>query len=252
MSDLVILNNFGITPTKNYTAAGYDFYIPNISITLGSPAEIEMILEAFAASYKKSVEELLDLSTKLNSILESQGIELSKSDMLNILHLYLALTPPDDVDYYLTEEYADPDTIDIFDELNDFVSDRLIYDENKEVYGLNIYAGDYILINSGIKVGLPENTAGIFFNKSGKGNQGFDTRACVVDEDYSGYVHMSMAFDKQLVDPIEIYCGDKLSQLVVLPLVKTEVKELDEDAFNEFHKNSKRGSNAFGSSDIVH
>jgi hypothetical protein len=46
MSDLVILNNFGITPTKNYTAAGYDFYIPNISITLGSPAEIEMVLEA--------------------------------------------------------------------------------------------------------------------------------------------------------------------------------------------------------------
>ena len=32
MSDLVILNDFGITPTKNYVAAGYDFYVPNIKL----------------------------------------------------------------------------------------------------------------------------------------------------------------------------------------------------------------------------
>ena len=33
MGNLFIYNQFGITPTKNYSAAGYDFYIPNITET---------------------------------------------------------------------------------------------------------------------------------------------------------------------------------------------------------------------------
>ena len=112
--------------------------------------------------------------------------------------------------------------------------------------------GDYFLFNSGIRVKLEPDTAGIFFNKSGKGNQGFDTRAWVVDEDYSGFVHLSQAFDKETFDGVNLYCGDKLTQMVVLPVVKTEINEVEESIYNDMMSNSARGSDGFGSSDVKH
>jgi dUTPase len=257
MSDLVILNDFGITPTKNFVAAGYDFYVPNIKLKDENDTdEIHKILTEFSKSFKTPLEEILDVTERLNLQITATNKfnrELTKSEMLNVVHLFYALTPPDDVDYYLeSDEIIEESDEDIINEsIEDFVEARLIEDSKGNI-GINIFAGDYILINSGIKVGLPKDTAGIFFNKSGKGNQGFDTRACVVDEDYAGYVHLSMAYDKQLIDPTELYCGDKLSQFIVLPLVKTEVKEVSKEDFEEFHKNSQRGSDGFGSSDVKH
>lgn len=257
MSDLVILNDFGITPTKNFVAAGYDFYVPNIKLKDENDTdEIHKILIEFSKSFKTPIDEILYVTEQLNLQIAATNKfnrDLTKSEMLNVVHLFYALTPPDDVDYYLeSDEIIDESDEDIINEcIEDFVEGRLIEDSKGNI-GINIFAGDYILINSGIKVGLPKDTAGIFFNKSGKGNQGFDTRACVVDEDYAGYVHLSMAYDKQLIDPTELYCGDKLSQFIVLPLVKTEVKEVTEDDYNKFHENSQRGSDGFGSSDVKH
>ena len=219
--------------------------------------EIQNILSQFAKSFKTSLEEILNVTEKLNLQIYATNKfnrDLTKSEMLNVVHLFYALTPPDDVDYYLEcdeEEFNESEEELLDNDIEGFVDARLIEDSKGNI-GINIYAGDYILINSGIKVGLPKDTAGIFFNKSGKGNQGFDTRACVVDEDYAGYVHLSMTFDKQLIDPVELYCGDKLSQFIVLPLVKTEVKEVSKEDFEEFHKNSQRGSDGFGSSDVKH
>ena len=91
---------------------------------------------------------------------------------------------------------------------------------------------------------------GIFFNKSGKGNQGFDVRACVVDEDYAGFVHMSCAYDKRF--DTTLYCGDKLTQMVIVPVVKTQVVEVDDTKFAELHAASQRGADGFGSSDVKH
>jgi dUTPase len=156
------------------------------------------------------------------------------------------LTPPDDV---LDDE--DPEAQSLSEAIDEFVSYRLIFDDNG-VPGIVTYAGDYLLFNSGIKVGLPTDTAGIFFNKSGKGNKGFDTRACVVDEDYAGFVHLSSAYDKETYFGENIYCGDKFSQMVVLPVVKTSISELDEAKYDELMSNSQRGADGFGSSDVKH
>jgi dUTPase len=40
--------------------------------------------------------------------------------------------------------------------------------------------------------------------------------------------------------------------MVILPVVKTEVKEITDDEFNKMHEDSKRGSDGFGSSDVKH
>lgn len=237
MSDFFILNKFGITPTKNYTAAGYDFYIPNVVETNEMR---ELIFDAFMASYKiKTHEDIALIYNRLAfyvSFYECLFFEGAFNDKtsLNILHLYLASNQQ--------KSFTDAS-------IERFVTERLKFDKNG-VPGMKVETGDYFLFNSGIKMKLIEDTAGVFFNKSGKGNEGFDIRACVVDEDYAGFVHMSCAFDKRF-DSV-LYCGDKLMQMVVLPVVKTQLVEIDDEKFVELHSESKRGANGFGSSDVKH
>ena len=79
-----------------------------------------------------------------------------------------------------------------------------------------------------------------------------DVRACVVDEDYSGYVHLSLAYTVSSNNGI-IYAGDKLIQQCILYIVDTsDTTEVSEDEYIELMKDSKRGSKAFGSSDVKH
>ena len=87
----------------------------------------------------------------------------------------------------------------------------------------------------------------------GIGDWGFSVRAQVVDEDYSGYVHLSNAYTKNNEDDGIIYVGDKITQMVILPIILVnKCNELTIDEYKELMKNSKRGSDAMGSSDIKH
>mgnify|MGYP002514630922 CR=1 FL=1 len=100
---------------------------------------------------------------------------------------------------------------------------------------------------------MPHGYAGVYLNKSGKGNAGFDVRAQVVDEDYAGYVHLSMAFTKDTENTNKnIYCGDKLTQMMLIPVFHDEYVETDEDNYNKIMENSQRGDKGFGSSDVKH
>ena len=47
---------------------------------------------------------------------------------------------------------------------------------------------------------LDIGVAGLYVNKSGKGNCGWDVRACLVDEDYAGFV--SASFTKPVTFPV--------------------------------------------------
>ena len=252
MEKLKIYNGFGIVPTKNYVAAGYDFHIP--LITDESP--FDMVVSAFAKSYKKTTEEIIEIMDVMNLYLSSihDNYEFTKCDLLNITHLFLGLTPPDDVDWD-----EKPEEMSLNDTIDEFVTYRLLFDYcdggdkgDILVPGIIVSEGDYLLFNSGIKINLPKDTVGIFFNKSGMGNKGYDTRACVVDEDYSGFVHLSVAFTKSVYYGQKLFCGDKVQQLVVLPLVKTEIEEVEPGVYDELMSYSQRGSNGFGSSDIKH
>ena len=84
-----IFNEFGIKPTTNCKAAGYDFYIPNIKV---SPEDGEYIFDAFVLSYKKSKEELKNLLDELVLYVTAQcGEEKVSGNEMNILLLFLAL-----------------------------------------------------------------------------------------------------------------------------------------------------------------
>ena len=231
-----VLNEFGIKPTRTHTAAGYDFYIPNIK-TL--PEESEFILEAFSKSYKKSVEELKNLINDLYlQVAAVYGEDKVTGQEMNILLLYLAL------DSFDVKYSADP--------IDTFVDVKLIFDD-KGTPGIRPSTNDHVFINSGIHTLLKPDTAGIFFNKSGKGVKGWDIRACVVDEDYAGFVHLSLAYTKDDLNDGIIYCGDKITQMVVLYVAdKDEAEEISKEEYDKAMSNSERGSAGFGSSDVKH
>lgn len=232
MNKLNIFNGFGIKPTNTHISAGMDFYIPNVNIE-----NTEMYYRAVDAIIK-SYKITKDI---YNFIYNEFCTKLSKtSQVFNIIHLFLAL----DTGKYKKDLSSEDN---IRNSINSFISYNLVFDKNN-VPGINMYCNDSILINSGIKTVLPHNTAGIFLNKSGMGNRGFDVRAQVVDEDYSGYVHLSLSYTKQSKDTI--YCGDKITQFVIFPIFHLEPNEINENVYDDIMKNSKRGSDSFGSSDI--
>ena len=234
--DLNIFNDFGITPTTNFTAAGLDFYIPNLDTQEKVDKWIKAVSKKFELSY------LNELFNKISLFTSYNGTELSDTTIWNIVQLYTSLDSS-----YINYNF------DIFDDkVSAFVDNYLVFDKNG-IPGMRLKPLDHTLFNSGIKVALPHNTAGIFFNKSGKGTKGFSVRAQVVDEDYSGYVHLSNAYTKDSEDDGIIYVGDKITQMVILPIILVnQCNELSIEEYKELMKNSNRGSDAMGSSDVKH
>lgn len=236
MKKLKICNVFGIKPATTGVSAGMDFFIPKFN----GLEKLDVVLEAYEKSYGKSVDELKELIDKLVLyVTATKGEEYAKDNELNLLQLFLSL------DSFVLN------WSDIDDRVETFIDTYLVFDDNKTP-GVCLICNDYVKINSGIKVALEHDHAAIFFNKSGKGTKGWDIRACVIDEDYTGYVHMSMCYNKAHNSDGTIYCGDKLVQLIVLPVKHTETEEITEEEYNALMDNSIRGSNGFGSSDVKH
>lgn len=232
MSELRILNKFGITPTTSFKAAGVDFYVPLIQ----TPEQAQAAIAAFTKSYNRTEDELYKILDQLaNEPLIQQVNDDFMLHKYDVLHLFLSITGS----IMKTSQ----------NKIRTFVEYYLVWENH--IPGIKLHCNDHILINSGIKVALYEQTAGIFFNKSGKGQKGFDVRACVVDEDYSGYVHLNVAYTKDC-EPGHVFAGDKLTQMVVLPIIPVyDVVEFEEDDYNNIMSESERGDNGFGSTDNV-
>ena len=241
MKQLKIYNGFGIKPTNTHQSAGMDFYVPLIDCTDEKTAKIAY--EGLKKSYKKTDAEMVQL---LKDIRECVVSTVYETHCLNILHLYLAF-----YDKPLWESQITKENIYVKAPIYMFMQKYIVFDDNN-IPGIKMPLNSTLFINSGIKVALEPGTAGIFLNKSGKGNAGFDVRAQVVDEDYAGYVHLSVAFTKDSVVNNIVYCGDKLTQMVILPVIHMDPVEINEDEYNEIMKDSARGADAFGSSDVKH
>ena len=234
-----IYNGFSQTPTRNFTAAGIDFFIPNIDDT--NVEQVNVAIDALCASYKITVDDIEVLyNVALNVVGNKTLEELIKKNKYNLVHLYYGLK--DKV------RNIDMETSDFNDKVSYFVNNVLTY--SGDHLGIICKFSDMLFINSGVKVALVPHTALEFKNKSGKGCQGWSVKACLVDEDYTGYMHLSMQYlwyDDKLGT---VYVGDKLTQGVVQNVLTDDAEEVSIDEYNEIMKNSKRGADGFGSSDI--
>lgn len=114
--------------------------------------------------------------------------------------------------------------------------------------GLDLYSRErYILpakgscvIDTGVHIELPKDTVGFIKSKSGLNVNYGITSEGVIDEGYTGSIHVKLynhSTRGYIVDK-----GDKITQLVILPIVKPELEIVNDLT------SSDRGDNGFGSS----
>ena len=110
-----------------------------------------------------------------------------------------------------------------------------------------IEPGQSCLVPSGIKANIPAGYALIAFNKSGVAvKKNLYVGACVVDEDYQGEIHINLTNVGTRTTTIE--SGEKIIQLVLVPVFYDEIEVVDEDVL--FKKQSERGTGGFGSTGV--
>lgn len=103
-----------------------------------------------------------------------------------------------------------------------------------------VYAGEAAVIDSGVHVGIPEGYVGMLKSKSGLNVKYGILSEGVIDAGYTGSIIVKLYNfgDHDII----IEKGDKISQLVILPIITPEVEIVRELGMTE------RGNNGFGSS----
>lgn len=96
------------------------------------------------------------------------------------------------------------------------------------------------VFDTGVHIELPQNTVGMLKSKSGLNVNHGITSEGVIDVGYTGSIRVKL-YNNGTEDYI-VRKGDKISQLVILPIVPALLKQVDE------LEDTERGENGFGSS----
>lgn len=113
--------------------------------------------------------------------------------------------------------------------------------------GLDLYARDAQIVpakesaifDTGVHIELPLNTVGMLKSKSGLNIKHGITSEGVIDAGYTGSIVIKL-YNNSGFD-YKVYAGDKISQLVIMPIV-TPTLELVEEL-----ESTERGTGGFGS-----
>ena len=114
--------------------------------------------------------------------------------------------------------------------------------------GLDLYARedvvlrprDSVILDTGVHIELPPNTVGFLKSKSGLYVAHGITSEGVIDEGYTGSIVVKLQSNSEHF--YKIKRGDKISQLVILPILKPTLEVVDS------LEPTERGENGFGSS----
>lgn len=99
--------------------------------------------------------------------------------------------------------------------------------------------GDSVLVDTGVHVELPPNTVGMLKSKSGLNCMAAMTTTGVIDQGYTGSIKVRIYNNG--IFPREFKAGDKVTQLVVMPVYYPTYIVVDEIDGGE------RGDSGFGS-----
>lgn len=100
-----------------------------------------------------------------------------------------------------------------------------------------------ILIDTGLKILIPDGYVGVFQNKSSIGSKGLVVAANIVDSNFRGEVFINLFNISDT--PIQINPGQKIVQMLIHRVPYLTIKEITEEEFNE--DVTERGSGALGS-----
>lgn len=95
------------------------------------------------------------------------------------------------------------------------------------------------IVNTGVHVALPQGCAGLLVSKSGLNVRNDITSTGLIDEGYTGSIVVKL-YNHGGVD-CQLEAGDKITQLVVIPVVREPLERVS--TFNA----TERGDNGFGS-----
>lgn len=110
----------------------------------------------------------------------------------------------------------------------------------KSPLNITVPARGSATIDTGVHVQLPTGTAGMLKSKSGLNVKYGITSEGVIDEGYTGSIVVKLY--NHTLDDYHVNIGDKISQLVVVPVLTPGLEFVDELDGGE------RGENGFGSS----
>lgn len=96
------------------------------------------------------------------------------------------------------------------------------------------------LIGTGVHVQLPKGTAGLLVSKSGLNTKHDLTSTGLVDEGYSGEIMVKLYNHGE--DSYQVNAGDKITQLVIIPVRYEDVELVD-----DLGECGERGDSGFGS-----
>lgn len=113
--------------------------------------------------------------------------------------------------------------------------------------GLDIYAaepalipdGFYGTVRTGVHVEIPEGCVGLLTSKSGLMSKKGITSRGTIDCGYTGEIKVTLYNSSAF--PYSVHKGDKISQLVILPILTPELEVVDRLSETD------RGDNGFGS-----
>ena len=97
------------------------------------------------------------------------------------------------------------------------------------------------LLHTGLHVQLPHGTAGLLVSKSGLNVNHGITSTGLIDEGYTGEILVKLYNNSD--EHYQVHAGDKISQLVVIPVLYEDIHIMD-----SLDENTERGAQGFGSS----
>lgn len=104
-----------------------------------------------------------------------------------------------------------------------------------------IYAGETVLIPTGIAIEFPEGYGGLIRDRSSVAiKRKLFNVAGVIDNGYTGEIKIALYNSTDEVQVV--YSGDKIAQLILLPVINYRIREVD-----EIESSDGRGSDGFGS-----
>jgi dUTP pyrophosphatase len=111
-------------------------------------------------------------------------------------------------------------------------------------YEFLLEGGQSKVIDTGVHVEIPDGYVGFLKSKSGLNVNHDITGEGVIDCGYTGSIKVKLYnnSNKPYQFPYQFQKGDKIIQLVILPILKAEMKVVDDLSDTE------RGDNGFGSS----
>lgn len=112
----------------------------------------------------------------------------------------------------------------------------------RAMYDGVVRAGQSRIFKTGVHVELPPGTAGLFVSKSGLMMKHDITATGLVDEGYDGEVMVKL-FNHGQKD-YDVLAGDKIGQLVVMPVLYEPVEIVDSI------RGGERGNAGFGSTGV--